>query len=255
MKEELRAIAECVSKGNIPPGLDLWTAATRLADAYLAQADAPALEQPNLAYEEIAAKLRASIHADDDGKPEGTLESLKRCAIMLDTYGRDCFPANEKGQVHFARAMMESVTDEIYAYLANVEFIPFVQRPTGRTIPDLTKREHICEWQGKARATQANAPALKPLPAGKWTSFGYSVIRGEEVIATAKRAFEARRIAALLNSRERLMKAASEVVALHNSGSIVSQWPDGNDALDDLRDAVGGESLIIEADAALAEGT
>lgn len=65
--------------------------------------------------EQLAAKLRAE---DRDHGPEGTRESLERCAKMLDTYAPECFPANEQGQVHFARAMMESVADEIRAYLA-----------------------------------------------------------------------------------------------------------------------------------------
>lgn len=66
--------------------------------------------------EKRAAELRAACRAGD-GKPEGTRESLERCATMLDTYGPEHFPANELGQVHFVRAMMESVSDEIRAYL------------------------------------------------------------------------------------------------------------------------------------------
>ena len=72
---------------------------------------------PNPKHEELAAKFRAGSR-EGDGKPEGTRESLERCAKMLDTYGPDLFPANDKGQVHFARAMMESVADEIRAFLA-----------------------------------------------------------------------------------------------------------------------------------------
>lgn len=64
-----------------------------------------------------AAQLRAETRKGD-GAPEGTLESLERCARMLDEYAPECFPANEKGQVHFARAMMESVADEIKAFVA-----------------------------------------------------------------------------------------------------------------------------------------
>lgn len=67
--------------------------------------------------EELARKFRLS-HADDI---EGTHESLLRCATMLDTYGPDCFPANEHGQIHFARTMMESVADEIRKFLASLE--------------------------------------------------------------------------------------------------------------------------------------
>jgi hypothetical protein len=39
---------------------------------------------------------------------------------MFDTYAPDLFPANEKGQIHFARAMMEGTADEIRAYTAAV---------------------------------------------------------------------------------------------------------------------------------------
>ena len=66
--------------------------------------------------ETLAAKWRAEIAASEDGKPEGTLEALQRCATMIDTYYADLFPANEQGQIHFARAMMESVSEEIKAF-------------------------------------------------------------------------------------------------------------------------------------------
>ena len=65
-----------------------------------------------------AAALRAQSLAGDS-KPEGTAESLARCANMLNVYSPECFPANEYGQVHFVRAMMESVADEIRAFLAH----------------------------------------------------------------------------------------------------------------------------------------
>ena len=66
--------------------------------------------------ENKAAKWRAK-QLNGDGKPDGTSESLARCAIMLDEYAPDLFPANELGQVPFARVMMESVADEIRAFL------------------------------------------------------------------------------------------------------------------------------------------
>jgi hypothetical protein len=71
--------------------------------------------EPNPAHEELARNYRTSRPAEEG--PEGTRESLERCARMLDTHAPDCFPANDKGQVHFARAIMESVADEIKAYL------------------------------------------------------------------------------------------------------------------------------------------
>ncbi len=73
-------------------------------------------EEPN---EALAATYRAESRTTEDGKPEGTVESLQRCVSMLNTYAPDCFPANSKGQIHFARGMMESTADEIAAFLAN----------------------------------------------------------------------------------------------------------------------------------------
>lgn len=67
--------------------------------------------------EQKARLFRLQQLNSEDGKPEGTRESLETCARMLDTYGPECFPANELGQVDFARAMMESVADNIRAYL------------------------------------------------------------------------------------------------------------------------------------------
>ncbi len=66
----------------------------------------------------LATKYRTE-RPDGEG-PEGTLESVLRSAKMLDTYAPDCFPANELGQIHFARAMMETTVDEIRAYLPTI---------------------------------------------------------------------------------------------------------------------------------------
>lgn len=42
------------------------------------------------------------------------------------------------------------------AELLRTEPVPLVKRPaTGRTIPDLTKREHVCEWQSEIRNRRA----------------------------------------------------------------------------------------------------
>lgn len=68
--------------------------------------------------EMIYAEYRQRARLQEDSKAEGTVESLLRCATMLDTYGPDCFPANEHGQIHFARAMMDSTADEIRAFIA-----------------------------------------------------------------------------------------------------------------------------------------
>lgn len=41
------------------------------------------------------------------------LRRLEQTAIMLETWAPECFPANELGQVHFARALMESAAEAI----------------------------------------------------------------------------------------------------------------------------------------------
>lgn len=61
---------------------------------------------------------RAWAAVDPDHVPEGTEESLAACATMLETYGPECFPANEQGQVDFARAMMDAVAADIRAFLS-----------------------------------------------------------------------------------------------------------------------------------------
>lgn len=73
--------------------------------------------EPNPEHEKRAADFRARQRATEDGEPDGTREGLEQCVRMLDTYAPECFPANEQGQVHFARAMMESVADEIREFL------------------------------------------------------------------------------------------------------------------------------------------
>lgn len=70
--------------------------------------------------EASAAALRASGRVGD-GQPDGSREELERCARMLDTYAPELFPANDLGQIDFARAMMESVADVIRAFLGRAE--------------------------------------------------------------------------------------------------------------------------------------
>lgn len=77
------------------------------------QAQHPLVPKP-VANEGLAKKYRESTRLESDG----TAEELERCARMLDTYAVELYPANEQGQVHFARAMMESTADVIRAFLA-----------------------------------------------------------------------------------------------------------------------------------------
>lgn len=52
---------------------------------------------------------------------EGSRESLEQCARMLTVYSGEMFPTNEKGQIHFARAVMESAASEILAFLSKAQ--------------------------------------------------------------------------------------------------------------------------------------
>lgn len=92
-----------------------------MTDEFVKAAEIEATTPIAVGNEELAKKFRAEQLLTEIGKPEGSRESLARCAVMLDLYGPDSFPANEKGQVHFARAMMESVADEIRAFLENTK--------------------------------------------------------------------------------------------------------------------------------------
>lgn len=65
------------------------------------------------------ANYRAYCLASHDHVHEGTLEELATCARMLDEYGIKEMPANEKGQIEFNRAMMESTVRAINAYIVN----------------------------------------------------------------------------------------------------------------------------------------
>lgn len=66
------------------------------------------------------ARLRSARQADPNAQPEGTLDALIRCAQMLETWGPECFPADEAGQVHFARCMMDATAAEIRAYVGGL---------------------------------------------------------------------------------------------------------------------------------------
>lgn len=75
----------------------------------------------NTAAEAVAKFRRDMVLATEDLQPDGTLESLRTCADMLDTWTADCLPANSEGQVDFVRCMIEATVGEIRAYLAAQE--------------------------------------------------------------------------------------------------------------------------------------
>lgn len=70
--------------------------------------------QPQRTYEQLA----AAYHAQDVAKGEPCdRDGLAVIATMLETWAPETFPANPHGQVHFARAMMESAAATIRAFL------------------------------------------------------------------------------------------------------------------------------------------
>jgi hypothetical protein len=119
MKGELRATAKevigYVAKDD-RDAYEFWRAhAIAFARNYLD--DNP---EPNPEGETKAAAFRTEMAKTENGKPGDTLADLLVCAKMLNTYIPECFPANEHGQIHFARAMMETTADTICAYVAKV---------------------------------------------------------------------------------------------------------------------------------------
>lgn len=78
--------------------------------------------EPKPATGEQIHKVWRAAMLNSDGKPEGTRESLAMCAGMIEVYAPQLWPASDNGQVDFARAMVESVADEIRAFLGLPKF-------------------------------------------------------------------------------------------------------------------------------------
>jgi hypothetical protein len=83
--------------------------------------------------------LQADIQHAEEAKKHWTLSEMEMEIIKL--------------REELAEAKVESDYQhaEIGSLTAKLRGIPFVLRPTGRTIPDLTGREHVCEWQSNVR--------------------------------------------------------------------------------------------------------
>lgn len=118
--EQLVAILDDTGKecpdGNYTPAQVYSMARSLRANRQLLEAiTAPRSPAPP----EVKAKLFRLSSGMGENKPEGTREELEMCARMIDTYAADAFPANELGQIHFGRAMMESVADTIRAFLTD----------------------------------------------------------------------------------------------------------------------------------------
>lgn len=110
------------------------------------------------------ANYRAYCVADLDHKPEGTPEALGQCARMLEEYGPDCFPANDSGQVHFARAMMDATAAEIRAALS----VSGDMREALEEIVRITHdRRDFTSRRVNSVAVAALSPKQKPLDASR----------------------------------------------------------------------------------------
>lgn len=57
----------------------------------------------------------------EGGTADGTRESLAIVAQSLETYGPECFPADEQGKISFERALFDAGAIEIRAFLAATE--------------------------------------------------------------------------------------------------------------------------------------
>lgn len=103
----------------------LWDAYEEVLDlaVYLKQRLEEEKATIRVAPEAAVKLLREETNKDENCRPEGTRESLSRSAAMLELYGPDCFPADDNGQIHFARAMMESVSAEIRSFLKATEAV------------------------------------------------------------------------------------------------------------------------------------
>jgi hypothetical protein len=104
---------------------------------------AGAIPEPTPEGERLAQQYRAETSKEHT---EGTREALERCVRMLNTYAPECFPANEQGQIHFARAMMEGVADEITKYLAAAERDRDDARRRVKALELITRHRINIEW-------------------------------------------------------------------------------------------------------------
>lgn len=100
-------------------------------DAALAEFPAASTELSRLTRE--LAELREAAAATPEAKGEASYQAYRRAMAeefadepadlpgtlrMLDEWGPDALPANESGQIHFARALLESAADAIRKHLA-----------------------------------------------------------------------------------------------------------------------------------------
>lgn len=82
-------------------------------EAKPAEQHAPPVDAELSAGERSYREYRASISAEFDG----TREALAKARDMFEQWIGDALPANDAGQVHFARALAESMSDAIKAFL------------------------------------------------------------------------------------------------------------------------------------------
>jgi hypothetical protein len=117
-----------------------------------------------------AAMLAAAPQPPEPGRAESDIEWQARGyrmirAAVIGGHGED----NELPEwLAYDVLAMATTVAEFDAAVFNGEApstIPMVLRPaTGRTIPDLTHREHVCEWQSAIKTKSAPEPGPLVLP-------------------------------------------------------------------------------------------
>ena len=100
-----------------------------------------------------------------------TVTSTERLSVGAELYTHPALSSGETGNriaVYCTRCSadigvcVEDVPDIEPAQVVdmwNRRAIPSAKRPTGRTIPDLTKMEHVCEWQSRVITQQKAEPS------------------------------------------------------------------------------------------------
>jgi endogenous inhibitor of DNA gyrase (YacG/DUF329 family) len=107
------------------------------------------------------ADYRAYRAAEPKSGYDGTPEELATVAHMLEEYGPECFPANELGQVDFARCMMDAAAACIRASLSAVP--PMPPASSGPTLAEARVAEGLAKALEDLRDACLRADALEEL--------------------------------------------------------------------------------------------
>lgn len=120
----------------------------------------------------------------------------------------------------------------VFAVEPSTITIPMILRATGRTIPDLTGREHACEWQASVRAEEGNdhrpASAYPSHYNGQKPSWFTGQVPEETISSDAHRAWiKERQAQDPLNPEPIVLgtcKAFAHKHALHAETNFCEQW-------------------------------